>query len=425
MLKDVRRHAGPRIAHHHSHVIDVAVFAVFAGIDEIRDGVARRVRNGEREHPAIGHRIAGVDRQVHQGVLHLPGIGVNMPHIRVPVGFDPDGFAECTAQHGRHPIHQTRDIDILGIQRLAPGKRQKPLRQFGAAARGALEGFDEMFDLGIATHLFAEQFDVAQDDREDIVEVVGDATRQLTHDLHLLRLTQLLLGLLAIRDVLGERDYFTDGAITTDQRRKPSSQRVPPAVQDRVELHVENRVSARAIHHFRDSVSIRRRDGVEKRPAEDGAFIARAVQLESRPIHGNQSPREIHALNADRARLDERAKPLLARRQAFQCRNGANCLIGEGNQDKTDIAVLRSERRVLLGMERENADAPTIVSNHRKSQYGTVAIAAPTTRREVRAVGDVRDHARSARRQGALEHRIRLQWKRDNGIRVPRVQRAV
>ncbi len=46
----------------------------------------------------------------------------------------------------------------------------------------------------------------AEDDREHVVEIVGDAAREQTDGLHLLRLPQLLLDALARRDVLHDRD---------------------------------------------------------------------------------------------------------------------------------------------------------------------------------------------------------------------------
>ena len=46
----------------------------------------------------------------------------------------------------------------------------------------------------------ADGLQAAQDDREQIVEIVGDATGQLTHGLHLLGLAEGILDLEPFRD---------------------------------------------------------------------------------------------------------------------------------------------------------------------------------------------------------------------------------
>ena len=62
-----------------------------------------------------------------------------------------------------------------------------------------LEDCPERFALGF--HLFLQQLCVAHDDREQVIEVVGDATGELPHGRHLLCLAQLVLNCLAIGNV--------------------------------------------------------------------------------------------------------------------------------------------------------------------------------------------------------------------------------
>src|SRR5262245_16409287 len=54
---------------------------------------------------------------------------------------------------------------------------------------------------------FLQQFEVAEDDRENVVEVVRDARRQLTDRFHFLRLAQLRLHAGAVRDVDRDAQY--------------------------------------------------------------------------------------------------------------------------------------------------------------------------------------------------------------------------
>ena len=57
-------------------------------------------------------------------------------------------------------------------------------------------------------HLAEEHPRVAQDDRQDVVEVVGHAARQLADGLELLRLTELILEALAVGEVERDRDVL-------------------------------------------------------------------------------------------------------------------------------------------------------------------------------------------------------------------------
>ncbi len=56
--------------------------------------------------------------------------------------------------------------------------------------------------------LFLGHLGIAQDDREQIVEVVGDAARELAHRLHLLRLPELLFGRHALGHVAADEEVL-------------------------------------------------------------------------------------------------------------------------------------------------------------------------------------------------------------------------
>ena len=55
-----------------------------------------------------------------------------------------------------------------------------------------------------------QELQIADDDGEQIVEIVGDAAGELAHGLHLLRLAELLLHLPALGDVFLDRDEVGD-----------------------------------------------------------------------------------------------------------------------------------------------------------------------------------------------------------------------
>ena len=93
---------------------------------------------------------------------------------------------------------------------------QHPLRQRGTALGAGHGIFHEPLRLLIARHVLAQEFEASHDDCQQIVEVVGYASRQAAQGVHLLRLDKRFAGLLEFdlsvapfRDVprdLGEAD---------------------------------------------------------------------------------------------------------------------------------------------------------------------------------------------------------------------------
>ena len=146
---------------------------------------------------AFGHGIAGVDAQVQDGVLQLRSIDLRMPQMGCRHDVDVHAGAHGPAQQVL-PIGQERGhIGGLGVQDLPARERKQPLRERGGAPHRPLRSMDEAREV---VHLAArqhplQQLQIAHDGRQQVVEVVRKAARQLAHGLHLLRLAQLLLHL--------------------------------------------------------------------------------------------------------------------------------------------------------------------------------------------------------------------------------------
>ena len=109
-----------------------------------------------------------------------------------------------------------RHIDRFGLQVLPPREGEHAFRQ-RRPALGRLHGVvEQAFDPGIIRDAFTQQLQIADHDREQVVEVVRDPARKLTDRLHLLgleqnlpRRLQRLLGVAPLRDVsrdLGKAD---------------------------------------------------------------------------------------------------------------------------------------------------------------------------------------------------------------------------
>ena len=99
-----------------------------------------------------------------------------------------------------------RLTSVAVVERLQPGEGQQALGQRGGAARAG----QGVLGHGARPRVLAREparkhVQIADDDRQHVVEVVRDAARELSQRLHLLRLAELPLGSLALRDLAAER----------------------------------------------------------------------------------------------------------------------------------------------------------------------------------------------------------------------------
>ena len=90
-------------------------------------------------------------------------------------------------------------VDALGQQRLGAGEGEQAAGQRGGAGRAFHRIVEVHHDLAArAVEAAQGKVDAADDDRQHVVEVVGDAAGQLADRLHLLDLAELGLGGLAL-----------------------------------------------------------------------------------------------------------------------------------------------------------------------------------------------------------------------------------
>ena len=88
---------------------------------------------------------------------------------------------------------------------LLPREGQQLTRQGGSTFGGELDLSKGFGDVGVQIALGQLERGVAMNDREQVIEVVGDPGSQLAKGFHLLGLAQLGLELLLIRDVQQRR----------------------------------------------------------------------------------------------------------------------------------------------------------------------------------------------------------------------------
>ena len=105
--------------------------------------VARRkldIGGGDGELPALGHRIARVDREVQQRVLELRRIDQAFPQAAGHHRLELDRLAEGPVQHVVETAHEAAEIDHLGLERLPPAEGQELRGELGAALAAAILG---------------------------------------------------------------------------------------------------------------------------------------------------------------------------------------------------------------------------------------------------------------------------------------------
>ena len=167
--------------------------------------VERAVGYLEHERAAVRHRVAGVDREVHQDLLNLPRVRLDVGDVVAGAEDDVDVLADQPAQQRLDLAEAGPRIEHPRLEDLAAAEREQLPGQRGGAIRRETD-LVEMpgLDAPRRQHL-REQLAVALDRRQQVVEVVGDAAGELADGLHLLRLAVLLLEgvLVALQPPLG------------------------------------------------------------------------------------------------------------------------------------------------------------------------------------------------------------------------------
>ena len=197
MGPDLFRHAHPCIAHREHRVApryycDDAGRIVFIQIHH---------RRFQCQRATLRHGIAGIHRQVHDHLFHLPAIGTHQPRLRAAGNLQFDIFAQQPMQHGRHVSHHRVQIHDLGCQHLAATEGQQLSRECRGAVRALLDLVNMLrrpFRLGDISH---QHLAVAMDDGQQIVEIVRYPAGQPPDSLHLLRLPQFIFQALALADI--------------------------------------------------------------------------------------------------------------------------------------------------------------------------------------------------------------------------------
>lgn len=194
-----RRHPDARIADF-DHRVPTG-FDVWKSSCIVRIGAKCARRDPQRA--ALGHCVARVDHEVEYRVFELSRVDQDVTGIRIEAELDCERAGECSAQHAFHALDQCVDGHDLGREHLPARERQQPLTELCAAPGGVHRVFHEIGGV-FPAHLPREQLEIAEHDRQQVVEIVRNASGQLTERLHALELDDLLAQRAPFRHVRDE-----------------------------------------------------------------------------------------------------------------------------------------------------------------------------------------------------------------------------
>ncbi len=171
-----------------------------AGIVLVESDVGRL----DREPAAGRHRVARVDREIHDDLLDLAGVGAYRPKLRSGSHHQIDVFADHAVEHFEVFGGDIVEIDDARGEHLLAAEGQ----QLASQRRGTLGGAGNFLcrtaEMRFGTEAFEQKFRVSGNHHQQIVEIVRDAASEAAHSFHLLRLAQLLFERAALGHVFGE-----------------------------------------------------------------------------------------------------------------------------------------------------------------------------------------------------------------------------
>ena len=171
----------------------------------------------DRQLAACRHGVARVEHEIEQGRGQLTGIDAGLPQVLIKPEFALDMFAERPAQQLLHADDLLADVDVPRHQWLLAREREQAPRQVRSALGGGRDALGDVVQLLVCHQLLGKVLRIAEDDGQQIVEIMRDAAGELTHRLHFLGLGEFLVELIDRGALALER---LGGAV--EQRHQPA-----------------------------------------------------------------------------------------------------------------------------------------------------------------------------------------------------------
>ena len=167
--------------------------------------------------PPLRHGVARVHGQVHQDLLELARVGVDVPGVRPQGEEQLHVLADEPPQHRADLLDHRVEVQVLPLQHLLAAEGQELAGEAGGAIGGLLDLLHAAAERIVGLQPAEEHRAAPGDDGEQVVEVVGHPAREPPHRLHLLGLPQLVLELLALGDVHHGADHPDAPAVRVAQ----------------------------------------------------------------------------------------------------------------------------------------------------------------------------------------------------------------
>jgi hypothetical protein len=175
------------------------------------------------QDPTLRHRVPRVERKIEQDLLELPAVRTYVPQVVGEPQLQVDRVADGAVQHARQAVHHLVEAQRRGLHHLAAPEREQLPRQRGGPLGRALDLGHVLLHPRVGGAVLDEA-GVAQDRRQQVVEVMGDAARQLADALQALGVMQFVLepvplpfGPDPLRDVLGHSGHPGRAAVVVGQ----------------------------------------------------------------------------------------------------------------------------------------------------------------------------------------------------------------
>jgi hypothetical protein len=172
-------------------------------------GVEFGVHGFDRDLAALRHGVARVHHEVHQDLLNLAGVRIDLAKLVRGQERQVDALAKQASQHSLHAESNLVEVKNPRLEHLLAAEGE----ELAGQADGSLTRPFHLLEVGLhriaRLEVAKRKGRAAQDYGEDVVEVVCDAARQATNGLHLLRLPKLRLQAFAFRQVEDYRDVVT------------------------------------------------------------------------------------------------------------------------------------------------------------------------------------------------------------------------
>ena len=143
--------------------------------------------------PAGRHRVARIDRQIDQRLLDLGRIRTDRAEVPCERGHEVHILADQPPEHLAHLSDQVVQVEDPRLQHLPRAEGEELANQHLRARRRVPDDVQFLSFRGVGGRVEQEQLNGAENRREHVVEVVGDASREPPHGLQPLRLLELLL----------------------------------------------------------------------------------------------------------------------------------------------------------------------------------------------------------------------------------------